>query len=32
LIVRLRARAQKGGLLRKILNRVRLAADVLLRE
>jgi len=32
LIVRLRARAQKGGLFRKMLNRVRLAVDVLLRE
>lgn len=32
IIVRARAQAQKGGLFKKILSRVRLAADVILRE
>lgn len=32
LIVRLRARAQKGGILQRLLKRMRLACDVLLRE
>ena len=31
-IVRLRSQAQKGGLLRKLLEKTRLACDVLLRE
>ena len=32
LIMALRAKAQKGGLLRKILRKIQLACDVLLRE
>ncbi len=32
LIIRLRARAQKGGLFRNIMQKVRLACDVILRE